>query len=250
MSPLDDTLKCAHCQNLLIKPVILPCGHSICQEHQHQESPSNTTANSKGAAENNVRTIECKPCIFRYQIPIDGFTRNITVERMLENRLDLAVEQNMAFKACLELKFQMRKLRRLQSLSNTVVGRILGELKTKVNKKRDEMKQKIDSDADKLVNELGQLETECNTKSQNPLRFESITKALKTSDDSLIKWENEELLVEKVDAWKAVANNANVFTSNLKNEIMNFEYEIFCGKFPDLKQKQIDFCKLNIEAPK
>jgi LPS O-antigen subunit length determinant protein (WzzB/FepE family) len=119
---------------------------------------------------------------------------------MLENRLDLAVEQNMAFKACLELKFQMRKLRRLQSFSNTAVGRIIGELKTKVNKKRDEMKQKIDSDADKLVNELGQLETECNTKSQNPLRFESITKALKTSDDSLIKWENEELLAEKVDA--------------------------------------------------
>lgn len=249
MSSLDDTLKCAHCQSLLNKPVILPCGHSICQEHQHQES-SNTSANNKGEAKNNDRTIECKPCTVLYRIPVDGFTRNITVERMLENRLDLAVEQNVAFKACLELKFQMRKLRRLQSLSNTVVGRILGELKTKVNKKRDELKQKIDSDANKLVNELDQLETECNNKPQNPLRSEATAKALKTSDESLIKWENEELLAEKVDAWKAVANNANILTSNLKNEIMNFEYEIFCGKFPDLKQKQIDFCKLNIEAPK
>ena len=254
MNSLDETLRCAHCQSILKTPVFLPCGHSICQEHQQQESRANTSTESQQveSTTTNNKSIDCKACQKIYNIPESGFVRNIMGEQLLENRLHLAVAQNTAFKSCLGLRKHVTKVRRLQNIAkNTIVSHFLGEIKTKVNKKRDEMKQKIDSDADKLVNEISQLETECNSKSQNPLRSETITKLLKPAEDTLIKLENEELMNERgLEEWNGLTNDANKLTVSLNHELLISEQELFNGQIKDIRLKQDDFCKLNIEAPK
>lgn len=235
---LDETLRCAHCQNILKTPVFLPCGHSICQEHQQQESRANTSTERQVESTITNKSIDCKACQKSYNIPESGFIRNIMGEQLLENRLHLVVAQNAAFKACLGLRKQASKVQRLQNIAKTtIVSRVLGELKTKVNKKRDEMKQKIDSDADKLVKEIDQLETECKNKPQNPLRSEAIAKALKSSDESLLKWENKDLMNERgLEEWNGLTNQANKLTVNLNHELLISEKELFNEQIKDINK--------------
>lgn len=71
MNILDEIIKCKTCKRIFNKPVILPCGHSICKHHL-----DNIKANK-------VKQVFCKSCDSFHDIPECGFVTNLTLESLL-----------------------------------------------------------------------------------------------------------------------------------------------------------------------
>ncbi len=68
---INQLFNCTFCSKLLHKPVVLPCGKTVCKMH---------------AAEFDKK--ECIFCTKVHQIPEDGFPVNEFVEKQLEMQLN------------------------------------------------------------------------------------------------------------------------------------------------------------------
>ena len=71
MPILCDAMKCSECENMLEKPVILPCGESVCRKH--------IPVVAKEGGENPK--FYCKVCDDSHHVPSDGFPANKALEK-------------------------------------------------------------------------------------------------------------------------------------------------------------------------
>ena len=83
MSQIDafkDTFKCNLCNELLERPIILPCGETICEKDLR-------------TLYNNAEMFQCTLCDEEHQQPKRGFPSNRNVQKMLDlqvNQIDLS----------------------------------------------------------------------------------------------------------------------------------------------------------------
>jgi hypothetical protein len=70
MEAILNLIKCVECKSVLNTPVLLRCGHSICQEH---------VVNNKS----EIKQYHCLDCDLDYAIPDEGFPRNVALETLL-----------------------------------------------------------------------------------------------------------------------------------------------------------------------
>jgi len=77
LEKINDLFNCKVCKGVLVDPILLPCGETVCKAHTDE-----------------IRKGKCMLCDGSHIVPKEGFLENRIVKDMLENR---ANEINLNF---------------------------------------------------------------------------------------------------------------------------------------------------------
>ena len=70
---------CEQCNQLLVVPVTLPCGFSVCKRHLDEQLDSTPK---------KIKKFECEVCEEKHNIPDNGFAMNKSIQNALEIKLN------------------------------------------------------------------------------------------------------------------------------------------------------------------
>lgn len=134
---IETALKCCQCKNKFTDPRILPCGYTLC---------------NKCISDSYVSIIDCV-CGETHEIPINGFSKNITIELLLDQQPQEVYRGQKVNELKSILNSMMDKMNSLQEdidCSEPKIKRHCGSIKTEiivnqVQRKREEPLKKAES---------------------------------------------------------------------------------------------------------
>ena len=133
-------LKCDQCEEILIDPIFMPCGFSICKRHIDES------------------TSHINPCRFCNKVHKESFVVNLKVSRLLDifNR----TKSNLN-----ELSEKSKAYERLKQNPADFVNARFDEVKRRVEEERDKIvgfvRRQVDLEVEKSVNEIEDLRKRC-----------------------------------------------------------------------------------------
>lgn len=232
MDKISNAIKCASCCSMLISPVLLPCGHSICKIHA-QKSP-----------------IRCVKCGKEHITPRDGFPDNISLIEILDahvHQINLGKVHEKAKQEtkCLELLVNevndILKEPAHQSFEN------IKDLRKQILLRQDDFKLKIDRETEKLLNKLDNCKLNYKNYISGPVN-EQITRNLVAAKNSvkqaLEKFKNRlnQIIVDD-EVWQGICVEIESEQTKLANNLKMFNKSLTPAGFEELKQsfsKNID----------
>jgi hypothetical protein len=237
MEILESSIKCIECRNILDRPVLLPCGESICQSHLNKPAAETPT------------TYQCFGCGNAHVIPEGGFFLNKALHNIINTKIEkikLLPEYDNACKSCKRLSAHLDQFGLLKKDPYFFIYEALNELKVQTQMLREEYKLKIDERADRILEELIEYETECKT------RLDTTAYAVDLKDlDEIVAEIRAELqewtqLLSKFDAseadWVDIKHASNVYAIQLESRMSQIRNELLLSrKYNDSKSKVIEF---------
>jgi hypothetical protein len=126
LDKINALFKCELCKNVLVDPIILPCGETICKAH--------TDEISKG---------KCITCSGVHLVPKEGFPEN----RIVKHQLDLKVNEiNLNFsqfndcnKIIQDLNKSLKEIETIRNSPDDYIAEYFGELTRQVDLRRETM---------------------------------------------------------------------------------------------------------------
>ena len=222
MESINKVFKCGFCDKLLIKPVILPCGDSICKLHEEE-------------IRNSKNETTCSICSIAYEMPINGLIPNKALEEVIKlNFQSNDTAYGLAVEECQKLD---ELYKRFYLLKDSYIHEKISEQRSKIDLEREQTKNKIDEKALKLIEELNEFEIDCRQNFSISLSQEH--------EKKIACWEEEitklkaMLLSNERDKWKTVVNEAKFKISALSVEIKDFEKRLFLNRLNELKIVEI-----------
>ena len=222
MNLQSESIKCKSCEGILSKPVILPCGHSICKRHEKNEN----------------RTVECIKCNESFEIPINGFASNRDLESLLESDLNIYDEYNSYFNSFTQFQELLEHFNRVKNDPELRIHSVLSDFRNKVDLKREELKQNIEKEALKMIEKINEFEIEC----------KSNLKSIKADLDLNKKLDlyASYLTSSKPIDIKELKSSFDICTSNMKvlqTEYFKFNDRLFLNRLNDFKSYQLSVPK-------
>jgi hypothetical protein len=153
---IENSFYCDLCKQLLVDPVVMPCGKFICKTHLDNLLLLSKKMNV------NQSTFICGICQERHLIPNNGFVVNNRIQELLDIHSN-KVESNPVFKECekeIELaKEAMLCAEQLETNSEIYIYNFFEVIKRKVNQRRKSLKLKVDNYSDYMIKliEISQL---------------------------------------------------------------------------------------------
>ena len=197
-------LQCDQCEETLIEPIFIPCGHSICKRHIDES------------------TSHKNPCQFCNQVHQESFVVNKKVARLLDilNRTKANLNQ---------LSDKSKAYERLKQNPADFVNARFDELKRRVEQERDKIvgfvKSQVDLERKKLVDEIEDLRKRC----LNKLELKPPSNAYFFNDVSDVNGKladiNEFLVSQKIseDLWEEIYEQTNCMCEQVKAKIGDLE---------------------------
>ena len=201
MKEIQDIFTCKMCNNVFIKPVLLPCLNTICEEHTAE------LANNS-----------CTYCGEFHVVPSSGFKRNEMArlfiksnfylnEKDKEIKIELDNESN-------ELNFLFEEFSHKDDESEKILAENFAHIREKINSQRDNLKMQIDFIADKMIVKTNRNEIECkerllNLKKNWSSNSRTDLNMLKEElDDGFIrsKVEKEKIEIYKLETQKIISD--------------------------------------------
>lgn len=146
MNKILAAIKCPNCSKVLSTPILLPCGHSLCQEHVKQKDKY-LVCRECGKSHDNQGFLVNKPLM-------DIITAHI-------ESIDFGFVHQEAKNSCDRLDETLRKAESILNDLGYFVHETIAELKQQVNLKREEYKLSIDEAAQRVIDELEEFEKQC-----------------------------------------------------------------------------------------
>ena len=132
---LKSNMCCSVCTKIFKKPISLPCGDSLCEEHLTLASASNETK------------IKCKKCEIQFVIKEHTFLPNKTLQALLDDYSYLSSdEQKLKFRMDQNLNCLESYVKKFQTLNS--------ELVSKPNKDALVLKQTIDQFESEIIQSM------------------------------------------------------------------------------------------------
>lgn len=242
MDKILNALKCPTCSKTLSVPVLLPCGHMICQIHTQVSDEK----------------ILCPECEIYH--PNKVFTIAKAFESIIDSQLssiDFGLKHKQSLNACNELKKQLDKNDWLLNDLNYHIYETIDEMKTKVFLKRECLKLRIDEISQKLVDYLEKYEERCkiNLKEEENLESSELRKAIKQFREdnenlkmNLNEWLNalNELKIDE-EKWAKIKKQSEGDLEEVCQKLKNFEKYLFMNEFENKKCQVEFFDKANID---
>ena len=178
MDRIQKAIKCWNCLQVLDSPVLLPCFDSICRKHVNQ-------------SENSIR---CEKCGSEHNIPKDGFPTNKALAEIIEAeiaQIDYGQVHNNAKKSCQSVADAIKDFNVILEEPQKVTHEAIVELKSSIELKRDELKQKIDEEANKLIGSLDEYKKSCDDyldSDEYQIEFEKVESEIKNFQSDLDSW--------------------------------------------------------------
>lgn len=168
MDKLKAAIKCPKCQKVFSNPVLLSCGHSMCQEHI-------------SAKDEQVVCFKCDKLHIN-----SGFVVNQVLVDIIEARIgsiDFGPAHKDANNSCARLEEGLENIENVLNDLPFTIHESVSELKNKVNLKSEELKLLIDDASHEIIKHLDEYEKQCIAN----LRTKFFQSALK----ELTKWKSK-----------------------------------------------------------
>lgn len=235
---MNSLIECMICKKVFKQPVILPCFHNICKEHETEWSHA------------NANKIRCPVCFQVHEIPLKGFPANLLAENLLViksklDQLDLGPDHTVAKESCEYLRESIEELKRLRGSPEFKIAETVGKIRNKIDLHREEAKKKIDEDALKLIRELDEYEAKCKAElSDDKLALTSVTDDLiEYLERSLSEWKEELITFEgNVKTFEKIQLDSFDGVKKLRRESEKIKKHIFTNELEKLERKQMKFC--------
>lgn len=229
MELFEETIKCLKCENILKKPVVLPCGHSMCKSHE---------------AEELLKTIYCRLCDANYEIPSCGFIPNKSFEKLLEKNIEYAYLRK-EHKAALD-KFEefvefYENFKTLRTYPEKDVHKTIGEMRARIESRRDEAKHKIDEHATQLLKKLDDYANECNER-MDTMRTDDVDEMLRGWEANLRVWRHQlGTLQRDVQVWKNISTDSTAKLNEMKSKFKQFKNDLYLNRLDEYKKSNLLF---------
>jgi len=153
---LNDLFNCKLCKNVLVDPILLPCGETVCKAH--------TDELSKG---------KCMSCYGAHIVPKEGFLEN----RIVKHQLDLRINNiNLNYsqfkknnKIIQDLNKKLKETVAIRNDPENYITEYFGELTRQVDLRRETLIEDINTYSDKLIQKIEKLKKDCVAKSKEAM---------------------------------------------------------------------------------
>jgi len=158
LEKINDLFNCKLCQSVLVDPIILPCGETVCKAH--------TDEISKG---------KCMSCSGTHIVPKEGFLENRIVKHQLDleiNKINLNFSQFKDYnKIIKDLNKNLNEIETIQKDPENYISEYFGELTRQVDLRRETLIEDIHRYSDELVQKIEKLKQDCVAKSKEATKI-------------------------------------------------------------------------------
>lgn len=226
MDSILNALKCVNCRETLSMPVLLPCGHMICQRHT-QVSETQIVCSECGVHHANKEFTVARALLQMIQakLPSVDFGRQHTQTSKSCDKLKNSIDKNdMIFR---ELDFHIHEK--------------ISFLKNRIMLKSEEYKVQIGEISRELVGDLEEYEKEClysltgNANGQTETNLVSLMEESMKQNEMVKKKWNEwsrvlnELKVDE-EKWRKIQEESDQTLFEMSEQLKKFERELFINK--------------------
>jgi ElaB/YqjD/DUF883 family membrane-anchored ribosome-binding protein/ribosomal protein L37AE/L43A len=242
MDKILDVIKCAICKNVMNSPVILPCGHSICKRHADEITDVDGL-------------ITCNKCGRDYSkqaFPPNEGLANI-IETQIAN-MDLGPKHKTAKDACDKLDMVIGQIEQLLKDPYYFSHEEINELQRQAQLKREELKNQIDNEFDKIYNKLEEFKTRCKTHfSTNEYKIEAdkISEEVRNARSKLNEWIGvlNEVKMTNEPIWTRIKDDSDKSIVSLETKIGQFKQnELLLRKFNESQIQVAWLQNINIDS--
>lgn len=147
--------ECSQCSHLLVDPVTIACGNSVCKTHLDEMM--------EGLTREDIR-YECKICNKKHRIPEEGFVVNKHIQSALDIR-DSSSYLSPLYEECNkeieEARNNVENIELLQRNSESYIYEYFEEIKRQIDLRREDLKAKIDTCSDKIIRDVDNAKMNC-----------------------------------------------------------------------------------------
>ncbi len=151
LETIKTILSCKLCEKILDRPVILPCGETVCGKHEEQFK--------------SRETARCKICDKDHELgESENFITNKVVECFLAgeiSRLDFGENYKQAFKLLTELNDAQANYDEIKGTSEGILLEKCQAMRNKVDLIREEIIQKVNNCSKKVLADIDSYEANC-----------------------------------------------------------------------------------------
>ena len=146
---------CEQCNQLLVVPVTLPCGFSVCKRHLDEQLDS---------TQKKIRKFECEVCDEKHNIPDKGFAINKSIQNALNIKLN-TLKLNPVYEECKreinDAENNIKNIENLDKDTENYIFKYFEELKRQVDLRREELKLKLDNCSDEIIKSIESTKENC-----------------------------------------------------------------------------------------
>lgn len=247
MDRLQLLIKCPKCNCILENPVLLPCGCSICKKHVNLDDNKSTNLEEN--------KLICFKCDVDHSIPDDGFPLNMSLVALLQTDLahiDLGEIYKLAKASCGAYRDVIEKMNLLMKDPEYYIHDAINNFIKDIDLRKEELIFNISQTADKITNELKEIETYCrNTTKEmgfsSSKEYIEFNEQLQLSKKQLDEWQNymEQLQINEHE-WKKIHIESDKRIKELKEEMDKFKRHLLDEKIEDIETKKNDFFQINV----
>jgi hypothetical protein len=223
---------CEQCNQLLVEPVALPCGYSVCKKHLDRLLEN---------APKEINKFECKLCEKKHFIPEDGFAIN----RRIQNGLDInlnSLKLNPVYEECKleinEAKDQIQKIEILKKDPENYIFEYFEELKRQVDLRREELKLELDNYSDEIIQSIESAKDNCIKLSKESKRLST---EIEESKEDLTK------LIDRFDTFEIdekkfeeIRQSLSILNGDMSRKLSEYKDSIIGEKDYTFEFKEID----------
>lgn len=173
---------CTSCSKLLVDPVVISCGKTVCKYHLKEFI--------------GQKTYKCKCCYIKHSVPDEGFVVSKFIQDQLKIQLN-SIDINPVYEECKkeieEAKTTINKINVIQNDPAHYISSYFEDIKTEVNIRRDVFKYEIDKYSDEIIQSV-------NENQANYIKLSKETSELKAKIKDSKKELNE--LIDQFDTLK------------------------------------------------
>lgn len=177
---VEDLFDCDLCQQLLIEPISLRCGNTICKRHlDYQLNDKSSDGNS----------IKCMLCHKKHTVPEEGFVVNKLIQNALHIKFN-TLKLNPVYDECKkEIEASRERVAKIETMKNDpeiYIYEYFEEIKRKVDLRREDLKLKIDDYSNDIIKSINTTQVVCTRLSKDVNKFSTDIEESKKELDKLI----------------------------------------------------------------
>lgn len=237
MDKISTSLKCVFCTEILLKPVTLPCGHSICQKH----------------TETNNERITCAQCGSNHLNK--GFCVSEALEKIIASQLaslDFGNVHKEARSSCAKLRDVLDRITLVLKDPNFYTHEEINELKNRIVLKNEEFKFKLEEATQKLLDSLEKYNDNCK-QYLNSVDYEKNANIMLEARNEAEKELEERLLILNEiklneSDWKQIQADTDQKCNDLKQKLNEFQQQLLLERLEENKRNINMFEKINVDS--
>lgn len=223
MEVILNALKCANCDQTLEKPVLLPCGDSICRKHTDK-----------------CDEVKCSLCDIVHDIRDRNLMPNKIAEKFLSTNIEnfnFGESYSIAFNSYKHFRSELGTFEVLLNEPLAQIDSSINELRNEIEKKSESIKLRVDTYKQFLAKQINEFGIECK-KNIYSKEFETEAKKIvkdldeqKTELDAI--WTELCILDSSDIKWHLVRKRSEKNIQDLYSKIKSYESLILMNKFDD-----------------